>query len=280
MTVTTEQTAGSALGRPRPAVPPENSLRALAPHVWVLVGRILRRWSRDTVTLAQTLVVPIVFLATLDILLGDGITQLTGTSALYGSVPLVAMVAATQGATVGGLSIMRERSDGLLSRLWVLPVHRTAGVLARVAAEMIRVVLSTLALLCTGLALGFRFHEGLLAAVAWLLVPTVFGVAFCMAVMTVALYSAKTLVVEATAVVSALLMFFSTGYVPLDQYPTWMQPVVEHQPLSYTVEVMRGLSVGGPVLAPMTGLVLWSAAVVAVCAVPLTVGYRKASMRG
>ena len=48
-------------------------------------------------------------------------------------------------------------------------------------------------------------------------------------------------------------MFFSTGFVPLDQFPRWIQPVVEHQPVSYAVEAMRGLSLGGPVLAPMVG---------------------------
>ena len=48
-------------------------------------------------------------------------------------------------------------------------------------------------------------------------------------------------------------MFFSTGFVPLEQYPRWIQPVVQHQPVSYAVEAMRGLSLGGPVLAPMVG---------------------------
>ena len=48
-------------------------------------------------------------------------------------------------------------------------------------------------------------------------------------------------------------MFFSTGFVPLDQFPDWIQPVVEHQPVSCAIEAMRGLSLGGPVLAPMVG---------------------------
>ncbi len=39
-----------------------------------------------------------------------------------------------------------------------------------------------------------------------------------------------------------MLMFFSIGFVPLDQYPDWLQPIVEHQPVSYTIEAMRGLS--------------------------------------
>ena len=42
-------------------------------------------------------------------------------------------------------------------------------------------------------------------------------------------------------------MFFSTGFVPVNQYPGWLQPyTVAHQPISYAVDVMRGLSLGGP----------------------------------
>jgi ABC-2 type transport system permease protein len=196
----------------------ENSAVRLLVPTWVFTDRILRRWSRDP-TMAETLLVPIAFLVTMNIVLGDGISQVTGHSALYGSVPLVAMVTAMQGATVGGLGVMRERGDGLLSRLWVLLVHRASGVLSRLVAEAVRILSASVVLMCAGLVLGFRFREGIPSAVAWLAVPAVFGIAISVAVMTIALYSAKTIVLEATAVISGLLMFFSTGFVPLDQYP-------------------------------------------------------------
>ena len=114
---------------------------------------------------------------------------------------------------------MNAQTD-LLSRLWVLPVHRASGLLSRLAADAVRIVVTTAVIMCAGLALGFRFRQGILASVAWLFVPTVFGVAFTMVVITLALYAANTIVVEATEIVWGLLMFFSTGFVPLDQYPT------------------------------------------------------------
>ena len=258
----------------------ENSPRRLVPHTWMLTARILRRWSRDPATVLQSLIMPVALLVTLNIVLGDGISQVTGHSALYGSVPLVAMVAALSGATVGGIGVMRERTDGLLSRLWVLPVHRASGVLSRLAADAVRIVLSTAVIMCAGLVLGFRFRQGVLESVAWLFIPTVFGVAFSVAVITLALYTAKTIVVAATAVIWGLLLFFSTGFVPRDQSPRWIQPVVEHQPVSYAIEAMRGLSLGGPVLAPMVAMLLWSVGVAAACAIPMVIGYRRASMRG
>jgi ABC-2 type transport system permease protein len=134
-------------------------------------------------------------------------------------------------------------------------------------------------ILCAGLVLGFRFRQGILESLAWLLIPIVWGVAFTMVVITLALYAANTIVVEATEVIWGMLMFFSSGFVPVDQYPSWLQPVVRNQPMSYTIEVMRGLSVGGPVLAPMVGTLFWSVGIAAVCATPIAIGYRRAGMR-
>jgi ABC-2 type transport system permease protein len=267
-------------GRHRLPRPRENSPRRLLPHTLVLTARILRRWSRDPATVVQSLVMPAGFVVALDIVLGEGVQQVTGHSALYGSVPLVAMVGAMTGAIIGGIGMMREREGGLLSRLWVLPVHRAAGLLSRLAADAVRIIVITAVVLGVGLLLGFRFRQGILESVVWLFIPAVFGVAFSTVVITLALYSANTIVPQATEVICAMLMFFSTGFVPLDQYPRWIQPVVEHQPVSYVIEAMRGLSLGGPVLTPVVAVLLWSAGIAALCAIPMAIGYRKASKRG
>lgn len=258
----------------------ENSPRRLLPQVLVLTARILRRWSRHPATLVQSLVMPAAFLVALDIVLGDVLEQVTGHSGLYTQVPLVALVGGMTGAITGAVGIMREREAGLLSRFWVVPVHRAAGLLARLSADFIRIVVVTLAVLGVGVALGFRFERGLLAAIGWLFMPALFAVALSAAVLTLALYSANTIVPQATEVVIAMLMFFSIGFVPLDQYPEWLQPIVEHQPVSYTIEAMRGLSLEGPIAEPVFFAALWSVGIFAVCAVPLAIGFRRASRRG
>lgn len=272
-----------AAGGPAPPVDRgtwENSPRRLLWNGWVLTTRVLRRWSRDPATVLESLIMPVALLVTLNIVLGKGISELTGDSALYGSVPLIAMVGAMSGSMVGGIGLMHERANGLLARLWVLPVHRGAGLLARVFADAIRIVVTTLVILGAALILGFRFRQGILPSVLWVLTPVAFGLAFSTIVVTLALYSAKTLVVEATEIIWGSLMFFSTGFVPLDQYPRWLQPVVEHQPVSCAVDTMRGLALGGPVREPMTEMLLWSGGILALCAVPMAIGYRRASTRG
>jgi ABC-2 type transport system permease protein len=258
----------------------ENSPRRLVADTSVLTGRVLRRWGRDTATMVESLIMPVVLLVTLDIVLGDNIKLVTGQSALYGSVPLMAMVGAMTGAMVSGIALMRERSDGVLSRFWVLPVHRAAGLLSRLAADAVRITVTTVVVMGVGMALGFRFRQGVLPAVAWVFVPTVLGLAFTAAVILLSLYAANTVVVELSEGIWAVLMFFSTGFVPLDQYPDWIRPVVEHQPVSCAIEVMRGLSIGGPVARPLAELLLWSVGILASCAIPLAIGFRRASKRG
>ncbi|WP_123029265.1 ABC transporter permease [Mycolicibacterium stellerae] len=258
----------------------ENSLRLLGPHVWVQTQRLLIGLIRDPMTFVFGLALPIFFLVVMNIVLGDAIRALTGHSALYGSVPLVTLIGAMNGASVGILGIVTEHTNGLLARLWVVPVHRASGLIARIISDAVRVMLNSFVLLCVGLLLGLRLEQGLLAGLLWLCVPALFGMAFATMALTIAVYWPNPTLVEAITLVSAVLLFFCTGFVPLDQYPKWIQPVVEHQPLSYATEAMRGLTLGGPVLEPLTGTLVWSAGIFIVCAIPMVIGYRKASMRG
>jgi ABC-2 type transport system permease protein len=259
---------------------PESSPLLLAPHTWVQIQRLLIRFVRDPMTFFFGLVFPAFMLLVLDIVLGDAIKAVTGNSALYGSVPLMTVIGAMNGASVGAVGIIAEQTDGLLARLWVVPVHRWSGLIARVIAEGLRVAINSLLLLGVGVLMGLRFEQGPLAAVAWLGIPVAFGTAFAVLVLTVALYWPSPTMVNAIVLVNSLCLFFSSGFVPIGQYPEWIQPIVEHQPVSYAIEAMRGLSLGGPVLEPVIGTLLWSGGIVAVCAIPILIGYRRASMRG
>ena len=255
----------------------ENSLRSLLSQTAVLTGRLLLRSVRSPMTLVHAVLLPVAFLLTLKVVFGDSITAITGENALYRSVPLVALLATMSGSTTGMVGINAERFDGFLARMWSLPIHRGAGLLSRLGAETVRLVFTTLVVLGTGMALGFRFHQGVGAAVLWVAIPVIFGVAFAAVATTVALYWRKTVMVEAMQPVIILGATFCTGFVPVDRYPDWVQPVVRYQPMSLAVDAMRGLSVGGPVLSPMISTLIWCAAIFAVCLVPLLVGYRRAS---
>ena len=255
----------------------ENSARVLVPQTLVQTQRILLRWSRDLTTVIEALVLPVLFLLTLNIVLGQLISQVTGHSALYGTVPMNALAAAINGSAGGAIGLIGERSDGLLRRLWVLPVHRASGVLSRIVAETVRIMVTTVVVLAAGMVIGFRFQQGALASLVWLVVPVVFGLAYATLITMVALYVAKNFLLEAVTLVHILAVVFSTGFLPVNQYPRWIQPVVAHQPMTYAIEAMRGLSLGGPVRWPIIATLLWATGITAGCIAPMLLGYRRAS---
>ncbi|XTL03842.1 ABC transporter permease [Mycobacterium tuberculosis] len=255
----------------------QNAARLFVAQTLLQTNRLLTRWARDYITVIGAIVLPILFMVVLNIVLGNLAYVVTHDSGLYSIVPLIALGAAITGSTFVAIDLMRERSFGLLARLWVLPVHRASGSISRILANAIRTLVTTLVMLGTGVVLGFRFRQGLIPSLMWISVPVILGIAIAAMVTTVALYTAQTVVVEGVELVQAIAIFFSTGLVPLNSYPGWIQPFVAHQPVSYAIAAMRGFAMGGPVLSPMIGMLVWTAGICVVCAVPLAIGYRRAS---
>lgn len=255
----------------------QNAARLFVAQTLLQTNRLLTRWARDYITVIGAIVLPILFMVVLNSVLGNLAYVVTHDSGLYSIVPLIALGAAITGSTFVAIDLMRERSFGLLARLWVLPVHRASGLISRILANAIRTLVTTLVMLGTGVVLGFRFRQGLIPSLMWISVPVILGIAIAAMVTTVALYTAQTVVVEGVELVQAIAIFFSTGLVPLNSYPGWIQPFVAHQPVSYAIAAMRGFAMGGPVLSPMIGMLVWTAGICVVCAVPLAIGYRRAS---
>ncbi|WP_036527410.1 ABC transporter permease [Nocardia sp. CNY236] len=257
----------------------ESSMPALVRQSLLQTQRLLIRWVRSPLTLLETLIIPCLLLIMLDTVIGGQIATFTGESALSGSVPMVTLVAALSGAVASGVLLGRERDAGLLARFWVLPVHRASGLISRVLAEGCRIVVGTFAVVSVGYLLGFRFQQGLAATTTFLLIPLLVGLAFATVVTAVAVFTAKATLVEATMIVTSLMMFFSTGFVPLAAFPGWLHPIVGNQPMSVGVEAMRALAVGGPLARPLQLATAWSLGAIVVFAVPATIGYRRASRR-
>ena len=195
--------------------------------------------------------VPILFLLVLKIVLGNLIYAVTHDNPLYSIVPLIALGAAITGSTFVAIDLMRERFQRSAFPIMGGACAPGFGLALSNRRRCGSDLFTSVVMLSVGIILGFRFRQGVIASLMWLSVPVILGIAFAVTVTTVALYAAEVLVVEAVELVQALAIFFSTGLLPLDQYPHWIQPVVAHQPVSYAVAAMRGLSAGGPVLSPM-----------------------------
>ncbi|MFC8527889.1 ABC transporter permease [Nocardia sp. NPDC057227] len=243
----------------------------------VETGRLLRRWSRQQEVLTTTLLLPILLLLMFELVLGKSLTPPGGAEPIYGFVPMIAVAGAMYGATGTGLSLYGERQSGLLRRFWVLPIHRSAGLIGRLLAECARALAATVVVLVVGVLLGLRFHEGVLGALGALLVPVLVIAGFTPMVIVVGVSAIGDKVVQIFAAVLLLAMFFNSGFVPVQNYPEWLQPIVRGQPISCAVEAMRGLLLGGPVATPLAQTVAWSVGLTAVFGFLAVRGYRAAA---
>ena len=258
----------------------ERSVRALWTHSLIQAKRLLMRWMRDPSTMIQALLYPALMLVMFRVVLGNSISAATGSPAIYGQVPMIALVGAMFGSIVSAVGLKGERKSGLLSRFWTTPTHRAAGLLGRMIAEAVRVLVTTIVITSAGVAMGFRFTQGVQAGILLILVPIVFGIGFAVMVTFLATVAGDAPLVEVVSIFATLLMFFNAGFVPVLAYPPWLQPVVAAQPMSVAVDAMRNLAMGGPVLTPVLQTLAWSLGMAAVFLIPAIRGYKKASATG
>ena len=258
-------------------MPKESSLRSLTRDSLLQAERVLHNWALDRSTTIQTIVHPTLTLLMLRLVLGDTVQTASGQPAVYGLVPLITLIAAIQGSIVCALGLNKEITSGLLSRFATLPIHRAAGLVGRMLAEGARIFVTTALLVLVGVALGFRFQQGPLAAIALFALPIIFGMGFAVVITALATVAAGPMLVAVVGLATSLLMFFNSGFVPIMAYPTWLQDVVANQPMSCAIEAMRGLSIGGPVAEPLLKTTAWSLGMIALFLVPAVRGYQRAA---
>ena len=255
----------------------ERGIGAYVRHTSILTGRQVLVVLRDRVTLLQTLLFPALSMIMFKVVLGDAIGQATGQNSAFGTVPLVVLVGAMFGSLAGGVRLTSERKTGLLTRLYVLPVHRGADLSARIIAELVRIVVGTVILTLFGMFIGWRFNQGLIPAIGIFVVALLYGAAFFSIVLALALSASNIPLVPIMSLVSSLFMFFNSGFSPVSAYPAVLQPIVANQPMTCAIDTMRALAIGGPVADSLTKTLLWAIGALIVFTYPALRGYRRAA---
>ena len=250
---------------------------SLLTQSWLQAGRLLTLWRRDRAVLIGSLVFPICLLLVYEVVLDERVRQITGADSVYGLVPVCAVLSALFGALGGAASISVERHVGLLSRMWVLPVHRASALAGRLTAEAVRAIIGTVLITALGVTMGLRFTHGWPAALIFVLIPSITVVGFTAMVMALAIRTngrtAMTLLVGATF----SLAFANPGTTPIGLFPDWLRPLVRVQPMSPPIEAMRAIAHDGPLVWPLALTLIWTIVLLAVF-IPLAVrGYRLAA---
>jgi ABC-2 type transport system permease protein/oleandomycin transport system permease protein len=243
-----------------------------------LTRRELLVWFRNPAFLFFTFVQPVMFVLLFRYVFGGAIpVHVPGGYVNFLMPGIIAQTAAF--ASFGtAIALSRQLQKGVIDRFRAMPMARSAVLLGRLTADTLRLVVTVLVILAVGYAVGFRFHNGFLPALAMVVLGVVFGVVIC----TISAYVGLALKDEESVGSFGLvwlfpLTFVSAAFVPVLSMPGWLQAFAKNQPVTTVIDEMRSLALGGPLTTHAWQSVLWLVGIVAVF-VPLAVrAYRRAT---
>lgn len=246
----------------------------------ILTERMFMHWRLHPMVPLQSVVVPTLLLLTYYLVVSKSMVRLTGSDNLATLVPMCIVAGTMMGTLGAGFHIPGERDSGLLSRFWVMPVHRGSFLAGTLLAEAAQTLVASFVLLLVGMALGLRFEGAWLAVVPFLLLPVLVTLVFATIVMAVAVRrnSAPLLTLLGGAAIG--MAFCTGGLAPIEHFPQWVQPIARAQPLAPVVDAMRALAQGEPAGRALLAATAWLIALAAVFAPVAVRGYRVAAQSG
>ena len=146
-----------------------------------------------------------------------------------------------------GMSIVWDRRLGVLDRLLTTPVSRSNIIISKVLSSMIRSLVQATIVLTVAVLLGMSFYPEInifdfLGAYAALFLMS-FGLSSLFLMIAIRANSWQ----SQMAVMNLLnlpLLFTSNAFYPINSMPSWLKPIAEINPLTYSNAVIRGMLLG------------------------------------
>jgi ABC transporter DrrB family efflux protein len=242
-----------------------------------ITRRNLLVWMRVPAYLMFTVIQPVMFVLLFRYVFGGAIpVHVRGGYVNFLMPGIIGQTAAF--ATFGtAIALAQELKKGVIDRFRSMPMARSAVLAGRLVADTGRMLLTILIIVAVGYAVGFRFTNGVGGAVAMVVLATVFGLAIC----CISAYTGLAIGDEESVQAFGLIWLFpitflSSAFVPIPTMPGWLQAFANNQPVTYVINTMRALALGGPVEANLWKSIAWLAGIFIVF-LPLAVrAYRRA----
>src|ERR1700719_919647 len=243
-----------------------------------ITPRNLLVWMRVPAYIVFTVIQPVMFVLMFRYVFGGAIpVNVPGGYVNFLMPGIIAQTAAF--ATFGtAIALAQELKKGVIDRLRSMPMARSAVLAGRMGADTVRMLVTILIIVGVGYAVGFRFLHGFGPAVAMVVLATVFGLAICTIAAFTGLAIGDEEAVQAFGLIWLFpLTFVSSAFVPISTMPGWLQAFASNQPVTYVINTMRSLALGGPIAEDLWKSIAWLAGIFIVF-VPLAVrAYRRAS---
>jgi ABC-2 type transport system permease protein/oleandomycin transport system permease protein len=181
------------------------------------------------------------------------------------------------GSTQTAIALADDLSKGVIDRFRSLPMARSAVLIGRTTADLVRGFFVVLIMTGVGLIIGFRPEWlGLLGAIT-VVVGLGFAMSWIYALVGMSVPNSET-AQAASFVVTFPLVFASAVFVPTETMPGWLQTFAENNPITHVAETSRWLATGiGDASDHLMWSVIWIVGLLVVF-VPLAVNrYRKMS---
>jgi len=219
-----------------------------------LTKRNLLKYVRLPTLLIFSTVQPVMFVLLFRYVFGGAIVVPGLRSYVDYLMPGIFVQTVVFGSTQTGVGLAEDLSKGLIDRFRSLPMARSAVLAGRTLSDTVRNMFVVLLMTAVGMAVGFRFHGGILEFAAALLLGVLFGLAFSWISALIGLAAGNVEAAQASSFVWIFpLTFASSAFVPVRSMPGWLQAWAKVNPVSITVDALRSLSLGQPLAHQVVG---------------------------
>jgi len=212
-----------------------------------ITRRNLLVWMRVPAYIVFTVIQPVMFVLMFRYVFGGAINVPGGGSYVNFLMPgIIGQTAAF--ATFGtAIALAQELQKGVIDRLRSMPMARSAVLAGRLMADTIRMTITILIVIGVGYAVGFRFTNGVGPAIGMVVLAIVFGLAICCISAFTGLAIGDEESVQAFGLIWLFpVTFLSSAFVPINTMPGWLQAFANNQPVTWVINEMRALALGGP----------------------------------
>jgi ABC-2 type transport system permease protein len=139
------------------------------------------------------------------------------------------------------LFLVEDIEGGYFDKLRAAPVSRTAIVMGRLIAELVKGVIIATALVVLGLVFGITIASGPLGFVLLIGITALWGVVFVGFMQLIALKTRSAAATNSAGLVFFPLLFLTPNFVPRDLLTRPMEIAATFNPVTYVMETMRSL---------------------------------------
>lgn len=238
--------------------------------ILAMTRRGLLRYVRLPQLLVFSTVQPVMFLVLFAYVFGGAIAT-PGADYIDFLVPGILVQAIVFGSTVTGVGLAQDLAKGMTDRFHSLPMARSALLAGRTLSDTIRNTFVVLLMVGVGHAMGFRFEDGLGHAFSALGLAILMGLAFSWISATIGLAVKDPETAQVAGMIWLFpLVFASSIFVPVETMPDFLRGFAEHSPITYVVNTVRALSLGGDATVSLWPSLAWIGGILLVFA-PLAV---------